>query len=321
MGGSGRRRVTVVGGGVIGLSVASRLRDDGHDVTVVADQPAEDTVSAVAGAIWFPHLIDTGATTIGQLRLARTRFEQLASDPATGVTVRTGLLVERRTDADRSWTAAVETFELAPAADLPPGAAAGVRLAVPMIDMSRYLGWLEQRCRDQGVTFHTATVGDLGDLGDEADVVVVAAGLRSPALLRDDDTMFPVRGQVLRLRNPGLDEWLVDAENPAGMLFVLPRTDDVVVGGTSERGRTDLDWDEEAESAILARAIAARPELAGLPIVARAVGLRPARPAVRVETVAGWPFPVIACYGHGGAGVTASWGSADTVSGLLGALT
>jgi D-amino-acid oxidase len=319
--GSARRRITVVGGGVIGLSIASRLREDGYGVEVVADQPPAQTVSAVAGAVWFPHLIDTGEAAIRQLRAARARFVELADDRATGVAVRTGTLVERRTDADRAWTAAVDGYELLPAAELPPGATAGVRVALPVIDMGRYLVWLHERCRDRGVAFTAETVASPAQLADRADVIVVAAGLRSPALLGDDDRMYPVRGQVLRLHNPGLTEWLVDDENPAGMLYVIPRIDDIVVGGTSERGRTDLDWDAEAEAAILERAIAARPELAGLPIVSRAVGLRPARPALRVETVAGWPIPVIACYGHGGAGVTASWGSADAVVDLVRSLT
>jgi D-amino-acid oxidase len=45
------------------------------------------------------------------------------------------------------------------------------------------------------------------------------------------------------------------------------------------------------------------------------VGLRPARPQVRVERVG----DVVHCYGHGGAGVTLSWGTADEVAELVGA--
>jgi D-amino-acid oxidase len=44
------------------------------------------------------------------------------------------------------------------------------------------------------------------------------------------------------------------------------------------------------------------------------VGLRPKRPAVRLERVG----DVIHCYGHGGAGVTLSWGCADEVVTLVG---
>jgi D-amino-acid oxidase len=43
------------------------------------------------------------------------------------------------------------------------------------------------------------------------------------------------------------------------------------------------------------------------------VGLRPVRPAVRLERVG----DVVHCYGHGGAGVTLSWGVADEVVALV----
>jgi D-amino-acid oxidase len=53
------------------------------------------------------------------------------------------------------------------------------------------------------------------------------------------------------------------------------------------------------------------------------VGLRPARPSVRLEEErlahgAGQVSRVVHCYGHGGAGVTLSWGCADEVASLVG---
>jgi D-amino-acid oxidase len=43
------------------------------------------------------------------------------------------------------------------------------------------------------------------------------------------------------------------------------------------------------------------------------VGLRPVRPEVRLAALG----RVIHCYGHGGAGVTVSWGCADEVTRLV----
>ena len=67
---------------------------------------------------------------------------------------------------------------------------------------------------------------------------------------------------------------------------------------------------------MLDRAVALVPGLRGAEVLGHRVGLRPARPAVRLESVPhydGEPGGVVHCYGHGGAGVTLSWGCADDV--------
>jgi D-amino-acid oxidase len=56
------------------------------------------------------------------------------------------------------------------------------------------------------------------------------------------------------------------------------------------------------------------PELRTARVLRHKVGLRPVRPAVRLERVG----DVVHCYGHGGAGVTLSWGVAEEVVALLG---
>jgi D-amino-acid oxidase len=61
-----------------------------------------------------------------------------------------------------------------------------------------------------------------------------------------------------------------------------------------------------------------QPELADAELVGAAAGLRPARPAVRLEldqTDDG--RPLVHDYGHGGSGFTLSWGCADEVAALL----
>jgi D-amino-acid oxidase len=158
-------------------------------------------------------------------------------------------------------------------------------------------------------------VRDLGELDGDGPIVV-AAGLRSGELTGDRD-LVPVRGQVVRLANPGLTEWLLDDEHPDGMTYVIPRGTDVVCGGTDERGNTDLAPDDATERAILARARALVPALRDAPIVSRGVGLRPVRPTVRLDREEHEGRPVISCYGHGGAGVTLSWGCAADVTALV----
>jgi D-amino-acid oxidase len=183
---------------------------------------------------------------------------------------------------------------------------------LPVADVPRYLTWLTAACTRHGVGFRRTAVSTLAVL-DPTDLVVVAAGLQSGAILGDDTSLVPVRGQVVRLANPGLTDWYVDDDHPQGLTYVIPRGEDIVCGGTAEPGEWQARWDERTEQGILARVTAAVPALSGLPVLSRDVGLRPGRPTMRLEHVPGHAVPVIACYGHGGAGLSASWGSAEAV--------
>jgi len=312
------RRVTVVGSGVVGLSVAHEFALAGDEVTVVADADVAHSVSTVAAAVWFPYLTTGSPAVTHWLQRSLDRYRQIARTPAAGVDLRLGTVVERRVDPDRSWMSVVAGAALVPPRDLPAGALSAVRATVPVVTTGAYGQWLTARCRDVGVRFEFRSVASVDEFADSADLVVVAAGLRSGALLGDDDTVVPVRGQVVRLENPGLTEWWIDDDNPAGLTYVVPRRDDIVCGGVAEFGATSLELDAATERGILERATALVPALAGLRVVSRAAGLRPARPTVRLEHVPGRAVPVIACYGHGGSGVTLSWGCAEAVVELAG---
>jgi D-amino-acid oxidase len=132
-----------------------------------------------------------------------------------------------------------------------------------------------------------------------------------------DPDLHPVRGQIVRLANPGLTDFVLDDDNPAGLTYVVPRDDDIVCGGTDDTHSWDEQPHADVEAAILSRASALVPALRGLPVVSRAVGLRPGRGSVRLDLLPGHSRPVIACYGHGGSGFTLSWGEAAAVRDLV----
>jgi D-amino-acid oxidase len=310
--------VTVVGAGVIGLSVAHELAAAGRSVQILAAEEAADSTSGVAAAVWFPHDVKRSTEVLDAAAATYRRFEQLAEDPRTGVAMRTGTVLSRRAGPDHSWTRAVPHHELMDPALLPVGAT-GVRCTVPLIQTDVYLAWLRATVLDLGVKIRTAEVRSVSEVlaGEEPEALVVAAGLRSAELLGDDTEVYPIRGQVVRLANPGLTEWITDEDNPDGLAYVVPRRTDVVCGGTGEAGSWDRVPDPRTEAAILRRVTALVPELAGQPVLSRGVGLRPARTSVRVEAVPGHARPVFACYGHGGAGFTLSWGDAATIAALV----
>lgn len=330
-------RITVIGAGVIGLSCAHDLAEAGHEVTVIADRGPGDTVSALAGALWFPyHAAGSGDLLERSLR----RFVELASfgegaeaddfnDDVPPVQMRTGVLHERLDPPDRSWTEPVVKV-LGEGAVRPVDG--GVQATLPMIMTSQYLAWLMDSCRVAGVTFQWRTVGSLDELAGTpgnpgtpgtTDAVVIAGGLRGGELLGGDDKVTPVRGQLMLLANDEenpLTEWVVDSDDPSQLTYVFPREDEIVVGGTAEPGSWTETPDQATAEAILARAEALVPELEVLPIIGHGAGLRPARETVRLERVEGHALPVIAAYGHGGAGVTLSWGTAERVVELVSAM-
>ncbi|MGX6603438.1 FAD-dependent oxidoreductase [Micromonosporaceae bacterium Da 78-11] len=307
--------VTVVGAGVIGLTVAHELAGAGHRVQVLEASPG---VSAVAAALWFPHDVRHTGPVLSSAAVTYERLLRLSADPATGVRMRAGTVLARRTDPDLSWTGAVPRHQRLDDDRVPAGTT-GVRCTVPVVVTDVYLGWLRAAVLALGVGFRAAPVTSMPELVDDSDsdVFVVAAGLRSAALLGDDDESYPIRGQIVRLANPGLTEWITDDDNPGGLTYVVPRDEDVVCGGTGEAGSWDEGIDPGTEAAILERVGELVPSLRGRPVLSRAAGLRPARSSVRVEAVPGHPKPVFACYGHGGAGFTLSWGDAARLTRMI----
>jgi D-amino-acid oxidase len=301
-------RIVVVGAGVVGLSCAVRLLEAGHRVDVLARDLPLETTSSVAAAIWYPYLAFPQDKVTAWGKAAYAEFARLAEQGADGVAMRRGteLFVEK--PGDPSWLDAVPSLDrvepLAPYAD-------AWSFVTPIVDMPRYLAWLSERVLEAGGTVTRMALARL----PEAPLVVNCSGLGSRALAGDTTTR-PVRGQVVVVEQFGLDEWWLAGEGPAGEVptYVIPRTDDVVLGGTDEDGDWSRSPSPEVADDILRRAAALVPDVAKARILRHKVGLRPARPEVRLERVG----DVIHCYGHGGSGVTLSWGCADDVTDLVG---
>jgi D-amino-acid oxidase len=302
-------RVLVVGAGVVGLTCAVRLAEDGHDVHVLARDLPQETTSAVAAACWYPYLALPEERVLAWSARSYAVLEAMADAAAGGVVMRESIELHRRPAGQPWWRSAVP--DLTRERDLPAGYVDSWCFRAPVVEMPVYLELLVSRLLAAGGGL---TRMALSSLPVHPDVVVNCAGLGS-RLLADDLGVHPVRGQVLRVPQFGLQRvWLAE-----GPLYVVPRAGDVVVGGTAEAGSWDRRPDPAVAVDLLARAGALVPELAGAPVLGHRVGLRPARDQVRLEVQrrAAGAAPVVHCYGHGGAGVTLSWGCADEVASLV----
>jgi D-amino-acid oxidase len=310
--------VVVVGAGVIGLTTALVAARAGHKVMVVAANRPEETVSSVAAAIWTPYHAEP-ASWIGPW--AATTFEVLAelaaAVPEAGVQMCEGIVVHRAGTAPLPWPATVAGNRAARADEIPEGAAGGTVCTVPIATMSTYLPWLQQQCTSLGVKWEWRLVQSLTEAADQDTVVVLATGLQSHGL-HSDDGLYPVRGQVARIGNTSIEQWIIDDANPAGSTYVIPRADEVICGGTAEIGATSLLPDRATEQRILDSALKLSPSLAEGTFLGSRVGLRPGRHLIRLELRDEEERPVIHSYGHGGSGVTVSWGVAYATLDLIG---
>lgn len=315
-------RVVVVGGGVSGLSCAHELLGAGHDVTVVTAHPLTATTSHLAAAVWFP---TAAGPPDAVARWGAATYDALAQEAALGtpgVVVRESLVLLREPLDDEvalpDWADAVGPVRPARADELPPGYPAGWRFAVPLVEMPRYLPHLAERVARLGARTVVRRLDALADVLDlEPDVVVNAAGMAAGALV-GDDAVYPVRGQVVRVANPGLELSVRDEAHPGGRAYVHPRTDDCILGGTLERGSWSTEPDPVETQAILRRCADIVPALAGAEVLDSVAGLRPGRDEVRLERDDDLlPVPVVHDYGHGGAGITLARGCARDVVDLV----
>jgi D-amino-acid oxidase len=129
--------------------------------------------------------------------------------------------------------------------------------------------------------------------------------------------MAPIRGQVLRVSNPGLDRFFPGRGRPGGRHLHRPPFGRLRPGGTADEGAWDTEPDPGTAAAILRRCSALEPRLADAEVLGHGVGLRPGRPEVRLEREAGDGLSVVHNYGHGGSGVTLSWGCAEEATDLV----
>ena len=193
--------------------------------------------------------------------------------------------------------------------------------------MPTYLGYLHARFEAASGRVEAATVRSLPAAGRErgARAVVNCTGAGARDLV-PDPSVTPYRGQVVVVANPGISEFFIGpADDEADLVYLFPHGDTAVLGGTEAAG----DWNTQPVPALADRILrdcaAVEPRLRGAHILGHRVGLRPFRPQIRLEAEPaadpGEARPadplVVHNYGHGGAGITMSWGCAREAAALV----
>jgi D-amino-acid oxidase len=307
---AGSSDVVVVGAGVSGLTTALCLAQTGLRVRLLARLPPAASTSAAAGASWGPYLVTD--PRIGRWSaVTLTTFEKLADDrPGCGVRLVEGVEAALAAVTPPEWARGVRGFRLCATSELPDGYRVGWRYTLPLLEMPAYLGYLERSLARYGVAVQLAEVTSFAQLADVAPVVVNCAGFGAARLV-PDPLVHATRGQLVVVANPGIDEFFQEHDESDELTYVLPHGDHVVLGGSAVPGDGPLEPDPAIAAGILRRCVRVVPRLAGAPVLEHRVGVRPSRTPVRF----GWDERreaprVFHNYGHGGAGVTVSWGCA-----------
>lgn len=218
---------------------------------------------------------------------------------------------------------------------------------ITFVEAPVYLGRLVGLLEDLGVEITSARLDSL-EQTPAADLTVVCAGLGSPPLVGDDRPQRLLRGHLIHLDPPAVAwpggartsfHYLPDPavfcqpDGSPGELYFYPRSDVWILGGTRQPVRRNTEGNLVVEGEVgpvrsiggvevpavvydlhrelLAAWLGVDIDRANPRVV---VGLRYARDptgtGVRVDADAATGRPVICNYGHGGAGVTLSWGCA-----------
>jgi len=310
---SGGLDALVIGAGVIGLTTAVQLAESGLLVEVRSTAVPGRTTSVAAGAMWGLFFVDRDEQVLRWSRDTLDCLTELAADSHTGVRLVEGVEAARR-ELSSDWGVIVDDVYVCDRSELPPGFASGRRFTVPLVDMPVYLSYLCDRLFAAGGRLRIEHVRSLGEVFGQAEVVINCSGARAGELVGDPE-LYPVRGQVVVVRNPGVTEFFSeDTDDGADLLYILPHGNKVVLGGTAEVGSWNLEPDLRTAGEIVARCAAVVPSLATAPVLEHRVGLRPVRDCVRFDEQR-QPNGglLIHSYGHGGSGVSLSWGCAREV--------
>jgi D-amino-acid oxidase len=311
--------VVVVGAGVVGLTTAISLAEAGVATRVLAAEPPSRVTSVAAGAIWGPVTCGPTERCSEWSRTGLEVLSALADEPGAGVHPLRGREVAATVASPPQWMDLLPDVRILGPDELPDlaggeRALSGWSYRAPAVNMPIYLEYLLNRYAGLCGTVDYAAVDSLAAVA--APVVVNCTGIGARALV-GDESLVPIRGQVVVAENPGIEEFYVDHGAPGDVdyVYAFPHDDVIVLGGTAHQGAYDLAPRPEISARIMRDCAAVLPALRGARVITERVGLRPYRPEVRLEaeTLPGgrtlWHN-----YGHGGAGVTLSWGCAREIT-------
>ncbi len=252
-------RAAVIGCGAVGLATARLLQRRGVDVTIYAKDLPPATTSNVACAQWGPYSVSDARvhTDAFQDRLERAaRISHRIFQDLVGARYGVHWLPNYPLSdvpfggpgqPDRLADLFPQTRDLAPGTHPFP-----VRYAreytTMMIEPPVYLGAVMQDFRLAGGRIRIRNFRSLGEVaGLPERRVVNCTGIGARDLVGDEE-LVPLKGQLTVLLPQPEIRYIALYQG----LYMMPRADGILLGGTRERGEWSLEPNRDAEDRILA---------------------------------------------------------------------
>ncbi len=255
-----RGRVAVLGAGALGLATARLLQRRGVPVTIYAKDLPPQTTSNIAAGQWSPYFVSDFSKRAPRFqeqferaaRLSHRHFQELLGDHYGVHFLTNYVLSEQPFGGGQGGEGSLddlfpESRELAQGEH--PFPVKYVRqFATMMIEPPVYL---EALLRDVLISRGDLVVRELKDVAElqylPESAIVNCTGLGSSALFGDQE-LTPVKGQLTFV----LPQPEVDYIALYGDLYMMPRKDGILLGGTHERGNWSLEPDQDAIERIVA---------------------------------------------------------------------
>ena len=255
---TGERRFAVLGCGAVGLATARLLQQRGAEVTIYARDLPPDTTSNIAGAQWSPYTVvapdrrtpERDALLARAARLSHAQFQKL---PRIEYGIRWLENYILSAEPIRpSWPADLLSDLFPGTQDLGPSehpfkAPYVQRFTTLLIEPPVYLTALVREVRLAGGRIVVRELLSLEDVQALPEPVIVNCTGLGAKYLFGDQGFDPVKGQLTVL----LPQDEVDYIVLSGDLYMFPRRDGILLGGTHEHGVETLDVDEEARRRIV----------------------------------------------------------------------
>jgi glycine/D-amino acid oxidase-like deaminating enzyme len=264
---TGATRAAVLGGGAVGLATARLLQQRGVFVTIYARDLPPRTTSNVAGAQWSPVSVaeadrrtpEFDARFAQAVRLSYRYFQDLVGAGYGVRWIENYFLSDgpRRPAWERELTPDVYPNVRELSAHEHPFAARHVlRVATMFIEPHIYLSALLRDFLAHGGRLVVREFQARQELlGLEEPLVMNCTGLGSRMLFADEE-LIPIKGQLTVLLPQAEVDYAVIAQRG---LYMFPRSDGILLGGTFERG----EWTPEPNPAESERILTGHARLFG----------------------------------------------------------